>query len=215
MRTFVAILAAQVVSLIGTQLTGFGLGVWVFQRTGSATLYGIVSAAVILPRYLGSPLVGVWVDRFDRRMILMGVHVGAGSCSLGLAALHALGRLDVWVIVASTALASLCYAAERPAFAAITTVLVPEARRGRANGMFELGAGISLIVGPALAGLLLERFGLGLVLAVDVATFVLAVIVLACVCVPAAAAAGARRPVAGTIVQEAHTGPPRTRRTAR
>ncbi len=202
MPNFVAILIAQIASLVGTQLTGFGLGVWVFQRTGSTTLYGFVTAAVLIPRFLLSPLVGVWIDSCDRRKILMGVHAGAGLCSFGLVIFCILGLLNVWIIIAFSALASLCYAADRPVFAAITTALIPKAQLGRANGMFELGVGISMIVGPALAGFLFGRFGLGVILIVDIATFMLAMIVLASVRIPSVAIES-RKFMTGSIVQEA------------
>lgn len=184
MRIFATILAAQVVSLVGTQIVGFGLGVWVFQRTGSTSLYGLVSAAVVLPRYLFAPLAGVWVDRFDRRKVLLIQNVSAGLCSAAMLFLHHSNALDVWWIVVLSALASLCSAGDRPTFAAMTTTLLPDGQLARANGLYELGAGLALIVGPAVAGNLMDRYGLGWILVVDVATFGFAAAILAYVRTP-------------------------------
>ena len=121
-RTFLVVLAAQTVSLVGTQLTGFGLGVWVYQQTGSVTLFGLISAAVVVPELLVSPLAGVLVDRWNRRWALVIGHFGAGLCSVGLLLLVWADALAVGWIVLLTGLASVCNAMALPAMQAVTTV---------------------------------------------------------------------------------------------
>lgn len=52
---FAVIWFGQLVSVIGSGLTSFALGVWVFQRTGSATQFALIGLSAVLPRVLVSP----------------------------------------------------------------------------------------------------------------------------------------------------------------
>src|SRR4028119_935556 len=67
MPVFILIWFGQMVSLIGSGLTGFALGVWVYQRTGSVTQLALISLFTILPGIVISPIAGTLVDRWDRR----------------------------------------------------------------------------------------------------------------------------------------------------
>jgi MFS transporter, DHA3 family, macrolide efflux protein len=71
MRVFTFIWLGQLVSLLGSSLTGFALGVWVYQRTGSVTQYALISLFSLLPGLLIAPLAGVLVDRWDRLLVML------------------------------------------------------------------------------------------------------------------------------------------------
>src|SRR6185503_6197692 len=66
---FIIIWFGQLISLFGSGLTGFGLGVWVYQRTGSVTQFALIALFATLPTILISPLLGEFVDRWDRRTV--------------------------------------------------------------------------------------------------------------------------------------------------
>src|SRR5262249_41890559 len=106
MRKFLLICLAQMISLAGTQLTGFGLGIWLFQRTGSATVYGLMALATLAPGLLASPLAGALVDRWSPRVALLVEHAGAGLCSLCLVLLVGSNMLGVGATLCLVALAS-------------------------------------------------------------------------------------------------------------
>jgi len=97
-RTFLVIWAGQLVSLVGSGLTGFALGVWVYQRTGSVTQFALISLSTALPGILFSPIAGALVDRWDRRWAMILSDAGAGLCTLTMAVLLLLNRLQVWHI---------------------------------------------------------------------------------------------------------------------
>jgi len=61
----------QVVSLVGSGLTSFALGLWVYERTGSVTQYALIGLVTVLPGVVLSSLAGVLVDRWDRRWVMM------------------------------------------------------------------------------------------------------------------------------------------------
>lgn len=206
LRTFLLVCIGQNVSLLGSMLTGFGLGVWLYQRTGSATLYGLVALANVAPMVLAAPLAGVLIDRWDRRRALIVGEAGAGACSLLMAALYLLAALDTWAILLCVALASAFNALSAPAFSAATTTLVPAQHLGRANGLVQFGSALSQIVAPAAGGLLLHGVGLTWIFTIDVITFLFSIGVLLAVRIPRPAATAEGRAGRGPAWQEALQG---------
>lgn len=190
-RRFVVIWSGQVVSLFGSGLTGFALGVWVFQQTGSVTLYTWAALAATAPATLAAPLAGALVDRYDRRRMMMLSDGGAALATAALAALLAAGRLGLPALYALLAASALFGALQFPAFSAATTLLVPERHLGRASGMADLGRGAGQVVAPLAAGALIGLIGVAGVVTIDLATFLIAVATLAAVRVPAPPAAAA------------------------
>src|SRR5215217_4446783 len=93
MLTFLAIWAGQMISLFGSSLTSFALGVWVYQRTGMATKFALMGFFSSLPAILFSPIAGALVDRWDRRWAMILSDCGAALTTLFLATLLFTGRL--------------------------------------------------------------------------------------------------------------------------
>ncbi len=183
-RGFLTIWAGQVFSLIGSGLTGFALGVWVFQRTGSATQFALIALAAVLPGVLLSPVAGVVVDRYDRRSVLILADAAAAIVTLSVALLWRLDLLSVWQIFIMSALLSSFGAFQRPAFTASITLLVDKSQFARASGLSQTAESLSYVVAPAVAGLLVVKIGLGGVILVDFATFLVAMTALAIVRIP-------------------------------
>src|SRR5262245_31049102 len=69
--TFLIVWFGQVVSLLGSGLTGFALGVWVYQQTGSATELSVILVCTRFPGVVISPIAGALVDRWDRRVAML------------------------------------------------------------------------------------------------------------------------------------------------
>lgn len=185
MKSFLVIWFGQVVSVMGSALTSFVLGVWVFQQTGSVTQYSLILMAALVPGILLAPLAGVLVDRWDRRSAMILSDSVAAAVTLIIAGLFYLERLEGWHLYILLAIASLCRAVQTPAYTAATTLLVPKEQFARANGMIQTGQALSLVVGPGIAGVLMATIGVSGVILVDMATFLVALITLLLVKVPA------------------------------
>jgi len=183
-RTFLVIWAGQLVSLTGSGLTGFALGVWVYQGTGSVTQFALISLFTALPGILFSPIAGALVDRWDRRLAMILSDTGAGMCTLAVAILLALNRLEVWHIYALMALSSTFSAFQWPAYSAATTMLVPQEQLGRASGLVQLGQAFAQIASPLLAGVLMGVIHIEGVIFIDFATFLVALFTLMAVRIP-------------------------------
>lgn len=173
--TFAIVWLGQFVSVVGSGLTSFALGVWVFQRTGSPTQFALIGLSAVLPRVLISPLAGVVVDRWDRRKIMILSDLGAGLGTAALVLLLMNDRLEIWTIYLITCFSSAFGAFQWPAYAAATTLLIPKENLGRANGLVHFGRAAAEILSPLMAGVLLQSIHLYGVILVDFATFFFAV----------------------------------------
>ena len=184
MRTFTVIWFGQLVSLLGTTMTRFALLIWAYEQTGKATtlaLLGFFSFALDL---LLSPIAGVWVDRWDRRMVLLFADLGAGLMTVTMLVLYMTGALQIWHLYVVQTLTGGFTAFQGPAYTAATTMLVPKSQYTRTSGMRSLASSASQVFAPMFAGVMLRLIGIGGVMLVDIATFLVAVTTLLIVRIP-------------------------------
>lgn len=174
-QAFLRLWLGQIVSITGSGMTGFALGVHTFQETGSATYFALITLSATLPGILISPLAGVVADRFNRRLVMIVSDLGSALATLTLAALFASGNLELWQIYPLVGLSSLMNGFQLPASQAAVTQLVPKEFYARASGMLQMSRGMQFVVSPVLAGLLMGPLGVSGILLIDVATFVFGV----------------------------------------
>jgi DHA3 family macrolide efflux protein-like MFS transporter len=196
MRSFLVIWAGQALSMLGSGLSGFALGVWVYQQTGSATQFAMIALAATLPAVLVAPLAGVYVDRWDRRRVMILSDLGAALGTAVLALLYWRGALALWHILAASALGASLGAFQGPAWQASVTLLVPREQLARASGLAQMAQAVASIAAPLLAGVLMLAIGVTGVLLIDLASFLVAMLSLFAVRIPRPApdAASAVRP---------------------
>jgi len=175
---FIIVWAGQVISVFGSNLSGFALGVWLYQRTGSASNFALVALCTVLPQVLLSPLAGVWIDRHNRRWTMALADTGAALCTLCLAVLFFSGHIQVWHIFLATAISSAFSSLQVPAYTALVASTTAHGQLGRVNGLLQLGRGLADILAPGIAGVLVVTIGVPGVLLVDLLTFCAAVLTL-------------------------------------
>ncbi|MFI6350927.1 MFS transporter [Streptomyces sp. NPDC050560] len=175
MRVFNLVWAGQAASLIGSRMTTFGIGVWVFARTGSTTAFATLILAGSLPGLLTLPLAGVLTDRFDRRRIMLLSDIGTAATPLALLALNAAGLLRPWHLYAMVAVGAVFQAFQWPAFSSLITQIVAKDDLSRANGRVGVAEAGGIVLGDLLGGTLYAVVGLGGLLLVDLTSFCLAV----------------------------------------
>lgn len=204
-RTFLKIWLGQLVSTIGSGLTGFVLGVWVLQQTGSATQFALIAAATSIPGILMLPFAGAFVDRLDRRKVMLAADTVAALTTGILAVLYATGALQVWHIWLMSAIASVAGSFQHPAYSAIIPLLVPRERLAKVNGLVQTGQALA-VFSPVIAGALIGVVGVSGVIFIDLATFVFAAGMLLLVRVPRPQASAAGAKARGSIWREAAYG---------
>ncbi len=182
--TFFLVVFGQLVSLIGTGLTAFALGVWAYQKTGSVTQLSTILIAAFLPGILVLPISGALADRKDRRLIMLASDALAAGGVLLLALLLWTGRLQLWHVYITASIGSIANALQRPAYTAAITQLVPKRYLGHANGLTQLGFAVSDLLSPLLGGLLVMTIGLQGIVTLDFVTFLFAILTLAIVRFP-------------------------------
>ena len=174
MRVFLIVWFGQLISLIGSGLTSFALGVWVYQRTGSVTQFSLILLSAMLPSILISPVAGAFVDRWNRRWCMILSDSGAGITTVAIALLLTTGNLEIWHIYLAVSLSSVCKGFQLPAYTASTSSLVPKEFLPRASGMVQSAEACAQLISPLLAGVLLGIIQLEGVILIDFATFLFA-----------------------------------------
>lgn len=178
MRNFFRIWLGQLISVFGSGMTRFAVGVWVYQQTGSATQMAMISVCGMLPVVVLSPLAGSLVDRWDRRKTLIATHIGAGLSIMALAVLFWLDALAVWQIYLAIIINGICNAFSGPAVNASVPLLVPKEQLGRASGLMQLPQAAEFILSPVAAGFLITLIHLHGIFLLDVVTFCFAIMML-------------------------------------
>lgn len=184
LRDFLLIWSGQLVSGVGSRLTSFTLGLWVYQETGSTTQFAGVFVAMAVPAVLLAPVAGALVDRWDRRRTMIACELAAAGTIAVLALLFASGQLALWHIYLGVGITALSNTFMQPAYAASIPLLASQDQLTRANGLVQLGNGAALVAGPALAGVLMSLLPLAGVLLVDALTFVVGAVALLLARVP-------------------------------
>lgn len=184
MRSFLVIWAGQVVSIVGSGLTGFALAVWIFQETGEATPFALTALFASLPRVLISPLAGAAADRVSRRTIMIVADTGNALLTLAVFLMLRTGDLQVWQIFLIAGVGSIFSGFQEPAYTASITMLVPKKHYARASGMVHMSQALESLVSPLLAGVLFVTIGLQGIVLIDFVTFFFAVGALLLVRIP-------------------------------
>ena len=163
----------QTISRIGSTLTNFALPLLIFNLTGSALNVGLTMAATYLPYVLFSLVSGVWVDRVNRKVLMIGLDI-ARALLLGLVPLLVLfAHFSVWWIYLITFVNALLTMIFSTASYAAVAHLVKPGDLVKANGQVQTGVYGAAIVGPLLATLILTRWSIQLVLWCDALTFLI------------------------------------------
>jgi MFS transporter, DHA3 family, macrolide efflux protein len=184
MTGFSIVFAGQLISMIATQMTGFALTLWIYQSTSSATALGLAQVFFIVPFLIISPIAGVMVDRYNRKMMMMVSDIGAGVVTTVILVLQVTGGLQLWHLYAANMAYGLVNAFQWPAYSAAITTMVSKEQYGRANGMMSLIDAGPGVIAPLLAAALIGFIKLTGILAIDIVTYGIAILSLVIVFVP-------------------------------
>lgn len=206
MTAFAVVWLGQIVSVLASSMSQFGLTIWMFQETGSALAMGMMQVAFITPFLLLSPIAGVMVDRYNRKLMMMVSDFAAILATGSVFILLLLGRLEIWHLYVAAALNGIGNTFQWPAYSAAITTMVPKEQYSRANGLMSLMEAGPMVVAPLIAGALLPLIGLTGILSIDVFTFFFAIGALLLVVVPKPQHTAAGQEAQGSVWKEAAYG---------
>ena len=201
-RTFFIIWFGQLISLIGSQLTSFALGVWVYQNTGSVTQFALISFFSMLPGLVIAPIAGALVDRCDRRWTMILSDSVASLSTLSIALLVITGQLEIWHIYLATIINSISSAFQWTSYSATTTLLIPKKHLIRASGMTQLSEALAQLLSPICGGFLVTVIQLQGVILLDLCSFFCALVTLVIVKFPQPKTTIAGKLGKGSLLQE-------------
>jgi DHA3 family macrolide efflux protein-like MFS transporter len=168
---FLLLWIGQTISIIGDNLFQIALMWWVLEKTGSTAAMATVAICAALPVIIAGPFAGTYVDRVNRKKLMIWMDLLRGILISVPGILFFWGKLEVWHIYgASLGLASMT-AFFNPAINSFIPLLVPRESLTRANSLNQLSRNLSGILGPALGGILVALLGSGWVMILDGITF--------------------------------------------
>ena len=170
--------AGQTVSNLGSSITLFALPLLVYELTGSAINLALTMAAQFVPHLLFGLFIGAWVDRLDRKRLMIVVDLLRAGAISTIPLLAAFDALTVWWIYGTGfVMSTLTIFFDSSQFAAVPS-LVPKRELVSANGRIQATFSAAQVAGPLLAGLLVSLVPLEGVVLVDASTFVISAITL-------------------------------------
>src|SRR3954464_12649797 len=173
LRPFRLLFTGQAVSVVGDALAPIALAFAVLDELhGTPAQLGLVLAAETLPLAVLILASGVWADRLNRRNVMLVSDIGRGVVQATLATLLIMGSAELWHVIVLAALYGIFDAGFAPAAGGLVPQLATQAHLQEANALLSFARNAGMVLGPALAGILIAAAGPGTAIAVDAGTFV-------------------------------------------
>lgn len=169
-KLFLMIMLGQVISLLGSNISSYAVGIWLYNKTGSIGDFSLIAVCALLPNILLAPIAGVVADRYDKRKIMIGGDLCAilGTCFVLI--MYSLEKLEVWQLCIAIIISSIGSTFQSPAFLSAIPVLVPKYYLGQANGILQFAWASGSMLGPILGASALHLLSMKGVLLLDFIT---------------------------------------------
>lgn len=174
----------QLFSLLGSSIIHFVIVWWITKITGNAIMLGFANFLGMLPLIILTPIFGVYIDKWNRKLIIAIADFFQAIITLWIILLFFLGIENVMAIILINSLRGICQAFHFPTVKAIIPIMIPKEKLSRMNAIDYLFNGVVQIFGPVIAAVLYALFPIILILWVDVITFVIAFIPLILIKIP-------------------------------
>jgi MFS family permease len=161
----------QTVSSLGSQLTVVAVAYQTYQMTHSTFMVGLVSLVALGPTLIGSLLGGAIADAMDRRLLLVVTQIFLALASAALAANALLPHPRLWVLFVAPGATAAFQGVDFPTRLAVVPMLVPAEDLASAFALQSVVTNLAVVVGPALAGVMIAQLGLASVYFADVASY--------------------------------------------
>jgi MFS family permease len=183
-RSIWTLIGVETLCLLGSEISRFGVAVWIYRTTHSVGAFSALLLANTVPGMLAALPAGAIVDRSSRKLVMIGSSILALCGSMIVFTGAALGELSMPLVIAGASLASVAEAFQWPALSATIPLMATEEDLPKYNGFLESGRAASLFAGPPVAGFLLAFLHLPGLVAIELVTFVLATIVILGMVIP-------------------------------
>lgn len=172
-RDFSLLMSGKLTSLLGSSMQNFALSLYVLKITGSGAKFATALVISIIPQLLFGPIVGVFVDWFDRKKILVYLDLIAGVVVGTYAFIYiSNGKLSLGGVYSLVILLSMINVLFQPAVSTVIPVIIERDQLVEANGMNSFFTSIGNLLSPAIAGVLFGIYGLLPILIINSLSFI-------------------------------------------
>ncbi len=175
-KRYLILWASQSLSQFGGSMTAFALTLWAYSQTGSALTISLMSFCIYVPYILVSLFAGSFVDRHNKKAIMLISDTAAAICTLGVLLLG--DKLQIWHIYIVDAVVGCGNAFQQPASSVAVGQLVPREKLTQVSGLNSFSSNLTMVFSPMLAAALYGIAGLKLILMIDLLSFSVAFLVL-------------------------------------
>ena len=154
------------------------------EKTGSALVLSLATFFGFLPQALLGPFIGVWVDRWSRKAVMIGADLFIALAGVGLAIIALKIEPPIWTVLAILFLRSAGAAFHTPAMSAVTPLIVPEDMLVKCAGYSSSIQSISFLVSPAIAAVVYKSWSISAIVGLDVIGAIIAVLFVAFIAIP-------------------------------
>jgi len=169
-RNVALFLTGQSVSLFGSMLVQYAVLWYLTLTTKDGTVLALSTIFGFLPQAVVSIFGGVWADRHNRKLLIIGADAAIAAATLTLAIAMVVGTAELWLIFAALAVRSAGAGIQTPAVGALVPQLVPPDQLLRINGLFQSIQAAMMLIAPAVAAVLYANVPLEAIFFIDVGT---------------------------------------------
>ena len=166
----------QLFSVLGSSVVFFALIWWITIESQSATVLSLAYFFALVPQILVSLFAGVFIDRLDRKKIILFADFCQALLTLIIILMFVFNIASLWGVISLVILRNLFQAIHQPAVAAIIPVMIPKDKLSRMNSLNMLITSALFTIGPIISGILIGFWDIEIILWIDVGTFLLAII---------------------------------------
>ena len=179
LRVFIFLWSTQSLSHLGSAMTNFALGIWLYEKTGSALQAALLNICSYTPYVVMSIFAGALSDQWDKKKVMLVCDLIAALCTVSIFTLLKMDMLMPWHMYVLNAINGLMNTIQQPASEVAITLVTPKDQFQRASGMKSFSNSLITIMHPILATSLFAIGGMDLVIFLDLLTFVFAFVTLA------------------------------------
>lgn len=158
-KDYLLMLQGSAFSVFGDILYSIAISIWVYEKTKSTSLMGVMASISLFVRMFGSPIAGAFVDQSDRKAIIVGMDLIRGLLMFGLAYLAFQDNLTVPIVLLAALVAAFCHLFFVPATMTVMIDLIPHHKMMKGQSLHQGITSLLNFTGKALSGLLINFFG--------------------------------------------------------
>lgn len=166
-KNFILLLQGSAVSTLGDLMYSVAIGYWVYEKTGSNSLMGIMSSISMFVTMFLSPFSGSIVDKLNRKWVLVGMDLLQSVIMLTVGILAYTEKLNVPLVLIAAFLAALGSVFYSPAASSVMLEITPRDDLVRGQSIFSGSSSFINLVGSALSGLMVAFLGVPLIVIIN------------------------------------------------